>query len=94
MIAAERYHHTNFSLFSRLCAEAARNLGIHRWQQDEEKTIILPPTDLAAERLSAHLAVAPSGEPTSRTAQELRAARKMIRLEKKGQPCLFSGGVK
>jgi hypothetical protein len=91
-LAIDRYQHINFSLFASLCAEAARNLQIHRWTQDANRTIILPPTDLAAERLSAHLAAAPSDEQPDFPQDCIRAARKLVRAEKKGQLCFWTAG--
>lgn len=89
-----RYEYMTFRLFRDLCREAARNLGIHRWVQDDQGTIILPPTQLAAERLDAHLAVAPGDDKPEFPADCIRAARKLMWLERKGQPCLWSGGVR
>jgi hypothetical protein len=89
-IARERgYTHITFGLFASLCREAARNLQVARWQQDEEKTIILPPTERAAERLAAHMVSAPTDDPPAFPSDYVHAARKLVRAEKKGQPCLW-----
>jgi len=39
-----KYKYMTFSLFTRLCHDAARDLKISRWQHTEKGTIILPPT--------------------------------------------------
>jgi hypothetical protein len=94
VIATERgYTYMTMALFRMLAREAARDLQLARWVQSADGTIILPPTPKAAERLGAHLAVAPANDNKPEfPADCIRAARKMIRLEKKGQPCLWSAG--
>jgi len=39
-----KYGYMTFSLFHDLCLATARDLKIARWQHDDERTIILPPT--------------------------------------------------
>jgi hypothetical protein len=39
-----KYEYMTYTLFADLCHSAARDLKISRWQHDDEKTIILPPT--------------------------------------------------
>jgi DNA-directed RNA polymerase specialized sigma24 family protein len=91
VIAIERrYEYMTFSLFSSHSREAARNLQVARWTHDAEKTIILPPTERAAERLDAHHATAQADEPAF-TAGEMKTARRLLRAEKRGQPCLWVG---
>jgi hypothetical protein len=94
VIAIERkYGHMTTSLFRLLCQEAARNLEIYRWTQDEDGTIILPPTLRAGERLDAYFAVAPVDDPPQFSADCILAARKMKRAEEKGQLNFWTGGV-
>jgi hypothetical protein len=93
-LAAKRYTHINFGLFCVLAREAARNLGVHRWTQDEEKTIILPPTPRAAERIEAHLATAIADDPPEFPSDGIYMARKLVRQEKKGQLNFWGGGAR
>jgi hypothetical protein len=90
----KQYAHINFSLFAMLAQEAARNLQIARWTQGGRWTIILPPTSRSAERLTAHMAVAPADNDNQPEfpADCRRAARRLIRQEKKGQMHLWSTG--
>lgn len=84
VIAIERYKHINFSLFTFLCTEAAREVEMYRYGHDENGTIIMPPTAKAAERLM--LQVEDEDEHVKRLT---RIAKKMAREHRTGQMCLF-----
>jgi hypothetical protein len=88
------YTYMTFSLFRRLCREAARKLRLNHTVYTADDVIILPPTLRAAERIEAHIAVAQADDPPEFPADCIRAARKMIRQEKKGQMHFWAGGAK
>jgi hypothetical protein len=88
------YTHINFSLFGKLCLNAARKLRLRYTIYTADGVIILPPTERAAERVESHLAAAPADNDNQPEfpADCRRAARRLIRQEKKGQMHLWSTG--
>jgi hypothetical protein len=84
------YTYMTFSLFRRLCREAARKLRLNHIVYTADGVIILPPTELSAQRLQEHLSVAPAGEQPEFPSDCIRAAKKLVRAEKKGQPNLWT----
>ncbi len=95
-IARERYTHINFSLFVSLCHEAARDLELHRSIYTDDGVILLPPTERCAERLDGKnsLAKEEDREWISDDDGAKKIGRKLVRANKKGQPCLFFGGAR
>jgi hypothetical protein len=87
------YTHINFSLFCSLAADAARKLRLNHIVYTADGVIILPPTELSAQRLQEHLSVAPAGEQPEFPSDCIRAARRLIRQEKKGQMHFWAGGA-
>lgn len=87
-IALARYRKINFRLFCFLAAEAARRLRIHEIGHNADGAIITPRDEKTRRRLAKEFATAPaeSNEPDPGA---LRLAQKLIRAEKRGQPCLW-----
>lgn len=74
MIALERYNsldNINFSLFRKLCQEAARNLKLYETQPGEDGwMIITPQKEKTRERLSEHFSTADADDPLSKYLDE------------------------
>lgn len=91
-LAVNRYEFITFGLFTSLCKEAARNIGIQWWQHDEEQTIVMPPTARSAERLElARFTPRECNILDYYNSAERKLVKHLLKAEKLGKLNLFGG---